>query len=121
MRDLNSALVSIILSIRGFVSMFVIFVVGFANVFYCLQFYYGVQAKSGPVTIYWYLFYTYDMFHGNWEWGSPPNEEVLWTGNIIFLIFVVLFPIVMFNILIALVVGSFEEHNANLLSDDNKR
>lgn len=118
MRDLNSSLSTILFDIKAFVSMFTIFVMGFANVFYAMDFYQGNQDKSN---VWWYFFYTYDMFYANWEWGSPPDEDLLWPGNIIFVIFVILFPIIMFNLLIALVVGSYQRHMENLLNDDNKR
>jgi hypothetical protein len=107
MRDLNSSLTTILQDIKAFVSMFTIFVMGFANVFYALNFYAG--NKDEP-NVWWYFFYTYDMFYANWEWGSPVNEDILWPGNIIFIIFVILFPIIMFNLLIALVVGSYQRH-----------
>jgi hypothetical protein len=118
MRDLNSSLTTILLDIKAFVSMFMIFVMGFANVFYALDFFNGNRAESN---VWWYFFYTYDMFYGNWNFGSPTNSDVLWPGNIIFIIFVILFPIIMFNLLIALVVGSYQRHMVIFLFLKNRK
>jgi len=129
MRDLSSSLQKIFYDCRWFAFMCAIFILSFANIFYVTNFYKQANCaescpetagcdKDGPV---WYLWYTYDQFFGNWNWGSPPKEDILWPITFIFVVYVFIFPVVLVNLLVSLVTGSYEEHMENLLSDDNKR
>jgi hypothetical protein len=59
-----------------------------------------------------YLIYTYDVFFGNWQ-AIDPQESDLRALVLIFVLFTVLFPIIIMNLLIALLNESYEDTPPN--------
>ena len=59
-----------------------------------------------------YLIYTYDVFFGNWK-SIDPEESDLRALVFIFVLFTVLFPIIIMNLLIALLNESYEDTPPN--------
>ena len=59
------------------------------------------------------------MFFGTWEYGSP-DDPALEPLMLIFVVFTILFPIIIFNLLIALITDSYTKAIKNNTSDDAK-
>jgi hypothetical protein len=132
MRNLTASVRKVIVDIKGFGVLFSLFLFTFANVFYVTYFYSESQAieveddAGETITVpsrqnyAWYILYTFNMFFGNWDYATPVIPEFFWV-NFMFFALTVLFTIMMFNVLIAMVEHSYESSCDSQENDDNKR
>jgi hypothetical protein len=132
MRNLTASVRKVIVDIKGFGVLFGLFLFTFANIYYVTNFYNQTQAleetnaAGDTVTVpsrqnyAWYILYTFNIFFGNWDYASPEIADFFWV-NFLFFALTVLFTIMMFNVLIAMVEHSYESSLESMENDDNKR
>jgi hypothetical protein len=132
MRNLTASVRKVIVDIKGFGVLFCLFLFTFANIYYVTSFFSEAQAleetnAAGDTVMLpnrqnyaWYILYTFNIFFGNWDYASPQIPDLFWV-NFLFFALTVLFTIMMFNVLIAMVEHSYESSLESMENDDNKR
>lgn len=116
-RQFNSNIIRVLGSIKAFLVIVMMFVLCFAEVFFVSEFYHDNDYGTGFGD---YCMVAYDVFFANWGASSMPEEfdHLQWFYYLVFLLFTLLFPILVFNILIALVDDAYHQNDDNILSDD---
>ena len=100
-RHLSNKIFDITYGIRAFFVIVLLFLVGFTNIFYVMDFFEGTATAWGG-----YALQTYYIFFGAFSDPSPKSTNanwiyVIWGG------FTVVFTIVVFNVLVALVTDKY--------------
>lgn len=118
MRELASKLSPIFEGILPFMIILIVWLIAYSMIFYVSKFY------DSPDTVNfqgyaWYLLYTYDILFATWETGTPPNQELLWI-NVLFLVFTILFPVVLFNLLVAIITDIYNDEVENYRAKNSK-
>lgn len=115
-RAFNKNLIRVLNSIGAFFIIIILFLLCFGEIFYTSKFYLDNDYGN---SYFDYIMVTYDIFFGNWGPGTFEDPKLQWI-YVIFLIFTVLFPILVFNILIAIVDDAYHKNDETLESDDCK-
>ena len=114
-RQFANKIVRVILSLYAFFIIVALFLLCFTNIFYVTDFYQGEDSKPD----WWlYLMYTYYIFFAAWTDPSPPSNFE-WV-KFFFVVFTILFTIVVFNILIAILSDQWAELTDKNQIDDNR-
>lgn len=114
MRQFSYKFFRILSDIKAFFQVIIIFLFGFNQIFYVSNFFDYIDADINYLE---YLLRTYGIFFSQWE--TPHLKNNSFTG-IVFILFTILFPIIIFNILIAMVGTSYQESMQNEMDNDGK-
>ena len=118
-RSLTSKLVTIIQEISNFLIIMVVCILCFSMIFYASKFYDGEDGQKDTRNYWLYILYTYDMMFGSWNTMSPADPNLEWI-IVYFLIYTILFPIVLFNLLVALITDAYNDTKLTERSDNTK-
>lgn len=113
-RALSNKIFGITRRILPFFIIVVIFLLCFTNIFYVSELFYGTTT-SWPG----YLMQTYYIFFAAWATPTPRTTDMDWVISL-WILFTVVFTIVIFNVLIALVTEAYEELVSDNIRIDNQ-
>ena len=117
-RNLAAKLFTIMIDIKAFWFIVAVTLMCFSNIFYVGKVW--SKSSSGNIRYDHYLLWTYDVFFGNWETINPEEEVLIWL-KAVFVLFTILFPILVMNILIALITDSYSNAQINEKCDDSRQ
>lgn len=117
---LSTKLFDIIGDIFVFLCFLAIWVVIFASLFYASRWNSSMESDVESRTYGYYLLWTYDMQYAGWNRGEPVENALLWIYSF-WIIFTIVFPIILFNLIIALLTTSYENTKQKEDSGDSQR
>ena len=113
-RALSNKIFGITRKILPFFIIVVIFLLCFTNIFYVSELFYGTTSSW-----FGYLMQTYYIFFAAWSQPTPRTPNMDWVISL-WILFTVVFTIVIFNVLIALVTEAYEDLVSDNVRIDNQ-
>lgn len=83
-----------------------------SNQFYLSKFWHGREMTDERLEInyIWYFYWTFEIWAGNWDVGSPKELSLTTLSYILLILVQIVYNIIMFNALIAIVGMSFDDY-----------